>query len=333
MGTSPIWLTEADVTASIDLVSAIDTLEDVLVAEISQQAANMPKTHLMVGENNAMHALGGAIHSLRVCGTKTWVNIDGKSSTMILLFSLVDGSCLAAIESTALGQIRTAAMSGLGTRWLSDTNVTEMAIIGTGKQALPQIAACVAVRPLSVVKVFSRQAKKRQALVSEINIEFPDIEVVNCDNLKEATRDVPLITLCTNSTVPFFNANMASQGAHINAVGAIVPSRVEFTEDVLMRCTTVAVDTLVGVQKLSQEFISHYENGDGDWNQVLSMSQVIHERYERPLDTDLTLFKPMGMGIADIAIAKVVLDKNLDNKKVHTLPERQRQKLPLVGVK
>jgi hypothetical protein len=70
-------LTEKDVTGAIDLGMAIDALEDVLKAEANQQAANMPKTHLMVGDNNAMHALGGAVPSLGICGTKTWVNVDG----------------------------------------------------------------------------------------------------------------------------------------------------------------------------------------------------------------------------------------------------------------
>mgnify|MGYP000315470707 FL=1 len=166
MTNASVWLTEKDVTGAIDLNAAIDALENVLKSEAQQQAENMTKTHLMVGDNNAMHALGGAVHSLGVCGTKTWVNIDGKSSTMLLLFSLTDGACLAAIEATALGQMRTAAMTGLGTRWMADQNITEMAIIGTGKQALPQIAACLAVRLISKVRVFSRTPEKRKALIT-----------------------------------------------------------------------------------------------------------------------------------------------------------------------
>jgi ornithine cyclodeaminase/alanine dehydrogenase-like protein (mu-crystallin family) len=332
MNASPVWLTEKDVTSSIDLLSAIDALEGVLKAEAGQQAANMPKTHLMVGDNNAMHALGGAVHSLGVCGTKTWVNIDGKSSTMLLLFSLADGACLAAIEATGLGQIRTAAMTGLGTRWLSDENVTEMAIIGTGKQALPQVAACIAVRPISKVRIFSRTPEKRQALVNAVESEFPEIDVVNCTTLEDATKDILLINLCTNSTVPFFGSAMAPKGAHINAVGAIVPSRAEFKGDVFQRCSTIAVDTLVGVQELSREFIDYYEKGDGNWDQVQSISQIIDRGYSRSPDVDLTLFKAMGMGLSDIAIAHVVLNKNTNNNEIHILPERQRQKLPLKSV-
>src|SRR5262245_5176731 len=161
----PIWLTEADVTASIDLAGAIGALERVLAAEADGQATNMTKAHVMVGPNDALQAIGGAVAAQQVCGTKTWVNVAGKSQTVLILFSLVDGSLRAVIEATALGQIRTAAMTGVGTKWLAPEGAREMAIIGTGKQALPQIAAVAAVRPIRRVRIFSRKAENREALV------------------------------------------------------------------------------------------------------------------------------------------------------------------------
>jgi hypothetical protein len=120
------------------------------------------------------------------------VNIDGKSSTMLLLFSLADGACLAAIEATGLGQIRTAAMTGLGTRWLSDENVTEMAIIGTGKQALPQVAACIAVRPISKVRIFSRTPEKHWLTL--LNLNFLKLMLLIVQRLKTLPKIFYLLT-------------------------------------------------------------------------------------------------------------------------------------------
>ena len=343
---NPMWITETDVTTSIDLIGAIDALERVLAAEGRGQAENMPKTHLMVGDNNALHALGGAVKSEGICGTKTWVNVDGKSSTLLVVYSLENGSCRAVIEATALGQIRTAAMTGLGTKWLAPENASEMAIIGTGKQALPQIAACLAVRPIKAVRIFSRSAEKRSALADAVTGEFPDLDIIVCDTLKSAVTDVPLITLCTNATEPFFSAEMAATGAHINAVGAIVPKRVEFTADVFPRCAVVAVDSLAGVKELSSEFIDYFGSGRAEgaggaglasWDQVQPISEIIANGQSRPParpparppDADLTLFKAMGMGIADLAVAAEVLKHCETSKTVHSLPERQRQPLPL----
>ena len=162
MPTQAIWITEADVTELITLPEAIDALERVLKMEARGEATNMEKSHLMVAPNNAMHAIGGAVADAGLCGTKTWVNVDGKSQTILVLFSLEDGSLRAVIEATSLGQLRTAAMTGVGTKRLAPAEADELAVIGSGKQALPQVAASAAVRELNHVRVFSRRPEARE---------------------------------------------------------------------------------------------------------------------------------------------------------------------------
>jgi len=329
MSELPLWLTEADVTGCIDLPAAIDALETVLSVTGDGAGENMDKTHLMVGRNDVLQAIGGAVPSEGICGTKTWVNVGGKSQTVMLLFSLEDGTLLGVVEATALGQIRTAAMTGLGTKWLCAEGVSEMAIIGTGKQALPQIAACRAIRPIEKVHIFSRTETRREELVKKTAETFPGLEVVDANSLEKATDGVPLVTLCTNATEPFFNASMVAAGAHINAIGAIVPGRVEFTEDIFPRCTRIAVDTVDGVKELSREFMDYFGAGKESWEKVVPISAVMGESLHRPEDADLTLFKAMGMGLADLAVAIEILKRNYDAEGAHRLPERVKMQLPL----
>jgi alanine dehydrogenase len=333
MTQSALWLTEADVTASIDLAGAVGALERVLAAEAVDEAHNMGKTHLMVGANDVLQALGGAVAAEGICGTKTWVNVAGRSQTVLILFSLIDGSLRAVVEATALGQIRTAAMSGVGTKWLAVEGATEMAIVGTGKQALPQIAAVAAVRPIKKVRIFSRNEEHRNVLAAAARAKFPEIEIVVATSLRDATRHAPIITLCTNATEPFFSADMAAPGTHINAVGAIVPARAEFTGDVFPRCGAIAVDTVDGVKELSREFIDYFGSGSAPWDRVQPISAVIQRGNRRPADADLTLFKAMGMGIADLAVASEVLNRIEARGAGHQLPERIRMELPLRAIK
>ena len=176
MSDAPLWLTEADVTQSMDLGAAIDALERVLSVTGEGAGETMGKTHLMVGDNDVLQAIGGSVPSEGICGTKTWVNVGGKSQTVLILFSLSDGALKCVVEATALGQMRTAAMTGLGTKFLCAGGAAEMAIIGTGKQALPQIAACLAVRPIKKVRIFSRSAERREALAAAAEAAFPGLE-------------------------------------------------------------------------------------------------------------------------------------------------------------
>ena len=100
MTDKPIWLTEADVVGLINLPEAIDALETTLALEAVDQAASMPKTHLMVAANDAMHTIGASVAGEGICGFKTWINVQGKSETTMTLFSMDDGACLAVIEAS-----------------------------------------------------------------------------------------------------------------------------------------------------------------------------------------------------------------------------------------
>jgi alanine dehydrogenase len=323
MTDSPLWITEADVVSLVSLPEAIDALERILALEHRGEAENMPKTHLMVGANDAMHALGASVAGAGICGFKTWVNVGGKSATVVTLFSLEDGACLAVIEATALGQMRTAAMTGVGTRRLAEEDADVMAVIGSGKQALPQVAACAAVRPLKTVRVFSRTPASRTRFADAIRAEF-DFDVIEAETLADAVRDAPIVTLITNATEAFLGNALLSPGCHVNAMGAIVPARVEFTADLFPRCDVIAVDSLRGVRDLSAEFRGYFGEDEDSWRKVRPISSLIAEDLRRPAGADLTLFKAMGMGISDLALGIEVLERARKAGRGHAVPERVR---------
>jgi len=321
MTDQPLWITEAEVVSLVSLPEAIDALERILALEARGAAESMPKTHLMVAANDAMHAIGASVAGAGICGFKTWVNVGGKSATVVVLFSLEDGACLAVIEATALGQMRTAAMTGVGTRRLAPEGADDMAVIGSGKQALPQVAACAAVRPLKRLRVFSRTPASRARFAEAARAEF-DFEVVEAGSVADAVRDAPIVTLITNSTEPFLSNDMVSPGSHINAMGAIVPARAEFTNDVFPRCDVIAVDSLRGVQDLSAEFRSYFGEDAGGWAQVRTISSLIAGDVRRPEGADLTLFKAMGMGLSDLALGIEILERARKAGRGHAVPER-----------
>ena len=323
MNETALWITEADVTAMLSLPEAIDALERTLLLEAAGEAANMPKAHLMVAANDAMHAIGGAVAGAGICGTKTWVNLQGRSQTVLVLFSLEDGRLRAVVEATALGQMRTAAMTGVGTRRLARPDADVLAVIGSGKQALPKVAACAAVRGLRHVRVFSRRREAREAFAERTRQEL-DLEVSACGSLEEAVEGASIITLITNATEPFLDASMVAPGTHINAMGAIVPARIEFAQDIFARCAMIVVDTIEGVRALSAEFRRRYGEDDVAWSDVLPISRVIAEDARRPEACDLTLFKAMGMGISDLALGIEVLARAQTQGRGTALPERVR---------
>ena len=215
-------------------------------------------------------------------------------------------------------------MTGVGTKRLAPPEADELAVIGSGKQALPQVAACAAVRKLKHVRVFSRRPEARAAFAESVRKEL-GLKVTATATLEDAVRDAPIVTLITNATQPFFTSAMAARGSHINAMGAIVPARAEFTQDIFGRCAVIAADTLVGVRDLSSEFRQRFGDDAEAWKAVRPISQLIAQNLTRPAGADLTLFKAIGMGLSDLALGVEILAAVEKRGGAHKLPERVRK--------
>jgi len=318
--TQPIWLAEADVVSLLDLRQAIGALEHGLAAEARGQAASMAKTHLAWDDNN-LHAIGARLDDY--VGTKTWAHTEGGTCPLLILFDAKTGQLAAIIEAFALGQLRTGGISGLATDWMAKPGAKTMALVGTGKQALPQVAAVAVMRSLTELRVFSPRAESRQAFIERARTEF-DFEITGCESVREAVRGAEIVTLVTRARAPVLAASMLEPGAHLNAVGAITPEREEFAQDVFGRVTAVAVDSLPAVQKLSKEFVDYYA-GRG-WDAVRPLSALIASGRRRQAADDLSLFKAMGTGVSDLSLGVELIARARARGAGRPIPTPQKVK-------
>jgi ornithine cyclodeaminase len=286
------WISEADVSSAIDIRDAIEALEKGLAAESRGEATNMLKTHA-AWQSSTLHAIGAVFPKAGFVGTKTWAHTPGGASPLLILFDAENGAVRAVIEAFNLGKMRTAAAPGVATRWLAREDADDLAIIGTGKQALTQVAAVNVVRPLRRIRVFSPNKEHRSAFADRLRKEF-NAEVIVSDSVAEAVRGASIITTVTRAKEPFLESGMITRGAHINAVGAILPGRAELAPDVLPRCTRIVSDSPAQAQKLSQELLGQ--------ERVESLADLVATKRKRNSDDDLTLLKSLGTGVLDLSV-------------------------------
>ncbi|CAB3837964.1 ornithine cyclodeaminase family protein [Achromobacter deleyi] len=303
----PLWISESQVTQLLSLEQAIPALERGLRLQAEAAAANMAKTMLQFDRNN-LHALGARVGDY--VGTKTWAHTQGGTCPLLLLWHAADGQLAAVIEAFALGNLRTGGTSGVATDWLARPDARVMALAGTGKQSLSQVAAVLAVREINEVRVYSPTPASRDAFAERISQEFASrgVRARSCATMARAAEGADVITLVTRADEPFLDAAMLAPGAHLNAVGAIAPDREEFTQDVFDRAAVVAVDDLTSVKNLSREFRSRYGDAQqAGWSGVTRLADLVLAGRRRNAGCDLTLFKAMGMGISDVALGIDVL--------------------------
>ena len=300
--TSPLWIAEADVVAMMHLGQAIEALEKGLKEEAGGRAKNMAKTHATFGHGDTLHAIGATFEGAGIIGTKTWAHTEGGGTPLLVLWDAHSGALLAIIEAFAMGQMRTAAMSGVATKFMAKPDASVFALIGTGKQAMAQLAAVAAVRSLREARVFGRDAVKRAKFAeaaSKLGFKF---KLVISDSVAAATKDADIVTLVTRAQEPIFTGAMAAKGAHLNAIGAIVPEREEFSQDIMARADLVAADDPMTTRRLSKEFRTFFGASDEAWKVVQPISQLIGNAQPRGASVDISIFKAMGMGVSDLAL-------------------------------
>ena len=305
--TDPLWITEAEVVEALSLPEAIEALQNCLALEAAGTARNMPKTHQIWGGHHTLHAIGAVVEGASTVGTKTWAHTAGGATPLVTLWNSDSGRLEAIIEAFALGQMRTGGISGVATARMAKKHADDLAIIGTGKQAITQVVAVAAVRPLKRIRVFSPTPENRRSFLAKLEKLFPTTTLVDAASVEEAVKDAPIVTLVTRARSPILSAQMMAPGAHLNAVGAITPEREEFTQDVFERTSLIAVDAVDSVKSLSAEFRKRF--GAGDWSSVRPLSQLVAAKSERPAGADITLFKAMGMGLSDLALGIEILKR------------------------
>src|SRR2546421_11344016 len=171
----------------------ITALENAVLAEARGEAKNMVKTHVAWGDGATLHAIGAVFAKEQFAGTKTWAHTKGGATPLLILFDSETGSLKAIIEAFALGQLRTASASGVATDRLAAKDGDDFAIIGTGKQALTQIAAVLAVRPIKRIRVFGPDAERREEFAKRVRREF-EIETIAARSVGEAVAGASIVT-------------------------------------------------------------------------------------------------------------------------------------------
>ena len=230
----------------------------------------------------------------------------------IMLFSAETGKLIAVMDGSYITAIRTACASAMATKALAKQQTPMLGILGAGVQARTHIQALCRVRNLHRIRIYSplgiSASNLKQELESEVGV---DIEVIG--NAEDTVRDCDLVVTVTTAKEPILREEWLKPGVHINAVGSHRPDQREIDGATLARSKVVVDsreaimaecgDILLAVQEKSvAENCIHAEIGE-----VLAGTKP-----GRTTDSEITLYKSVGIAIQDVATAHLVYHKALE---------------------
>lgn len=301
-----LYLSEQDVTSLLTMPDTLACVEEAFRQQGLGAAQNLPRRRLRPPAG-VLHIMGAALPALGVMGYKAYSTTRAGAKFHIMLYSTDSGELLAVIQGDKVGQMRTGAASGIATRYMANPNADSLALIGTGWQAETQLQAIHAVRPLKSVRVFSRDATKREAFAQRMQSEI-GITVVASNSAEAAVRDAQIVATITNSRVPVLQGAWLAPGAHINAAGSNALSRAEIDDEVVRRARIVVTDSLEQGRIEGGDLLGALERNIITWEGVRELGEIVTGRIRgRETPNDITLFKSHGIAIEDIATARHVV--------------------------
>lgn len=296
------YLTEADIAKLVALPDAIDALEETLLHQADGTATAVPKA-MAQWDGGSLHALASVDQTAGLAGVKSWINTPSGAVAVMLVFDSATGALAAVIEAGVLGALRTAGISAIATKRLAAPDPGPVAIIGSGRQAFLQLAAILTVRPSDDVRVWSPTPEKRAMFAARATALFGR-PVTAVETLVAACEDAAIIATVTRAHDPFLTLDHCPSGVHVNAVGAILKGSAELHPEVVAAADVIAADDVATAIAGSTELIT-WQAGGHDASRLHALASITS--YARPAAPRLTLFKSMGMGLSDLAVAGAAL--------------------------
>jgi alanine dehydrogenase len=143
---------------------------------------------------------------------------------LIMLFSTDNGEPLALINDGLLQHMRVGAGGGIGVKHLARKDASRVGMLGSGGMARSFLEAFCAVRPIKHVKVYSPTPENRERYAAEMSAQL-GIEVLPVASAREAVRGVDILSTCTDSMSPTFDARWLEPGMHVAMLGPAEVSR------------------------------------------------------------------------------------------------------------
>jgi ornithine cyclodeaminase/alanine dehydrogenase-like protein (mu-crystallin family) len=101
-------------------------------------------------------------------------------------------------------------------------------------------------------------------------------------------------------------ASWLKAGAHVNGIGANAANRREIDPEIVLKASLVVTDDIPQAKTEAAEFIDLAKAGRLDWSRIKPLHEIVTADSLPRDPSSLTLFKSLGVGLEDVAVASIV---------------------------
>lgn len=228
---------------------------------------------------------------------------------LYVLFDGEDGSPVCLIDGPALTFRKTAADSAAGASLLARPDARRLAMLGSGGQAVWQIRAMCAVRPITAVAIWNRTHERAEALAATLRGE--GLDAIAAPTPRDAVFNADIISCATSAQQPLLKGEWLRPGGHVDLVGSFTPGMRE-ADDEAVRRSRVFVDTrrfALESGDIAGPIASGAITADHIRGELADLAQGAVRGRTGP--DDVTLYKNAGGGHLDLICADLLFGRYL----------------------
>ncbi|MGQ0569444.1 MAG: ornithine cyclodeaminase family protein [Armatimonadota bacterium] len=305
-----LLIREADVATLLTMDEVLAAVEEGFRVLGEGQATNQSRRR-SITSSGTLHVMHAAVPSMGMMGVKAYATTPRGARFLGILFRLEDGEAVAIVEADRLGQIRTGAASGVATRYLARPESGALGVIGTGWQALSQVQAIARVRPIALVKVYSRSQERREAFARDM-VKDLAAEVVPVESAQDAVAGMDIVVTATSAREPVLSGAWLRPGMHVNAIGSNAASRQEIDAEAVRRSEMIVVDSLEQARIECGDLLVPDRAGEPVWDRVSELAPIVAGKAPgRTQPNQITLFESQGIAVEDVVTMELLYRRAL----------------------
>ncbi len=292
-----LLLRRSEVVDLLDLRQAMQVLEQTFREQAGGRVKQVPPLRFM---NRGMRMVVGGLEAQDKNGLR--VSVTGGES-IALLFEMSSGDLLAVI-GYPFSNLRISATVGLAIGRLSTPKAKSVALIGSGRLAMPILEPAVAVRSIAQVFVYSRNPENRESFAQRAS-EKLKLPIAAIASAQEAIDEAEIVLVSTNSPSAALLGQWLRPGLSVFGVGR--PN--EFDDAVYLRADLISVTSKTHElgyydKQLDQPLIRLAQQRKVSWDGVAEFGDLLAGNVLVPdASKSIIVFRDSQGGYGDLALA------------------------------
>ncbi|MDG6997996.1 MAG: ornithine cyclodeaminase family protein [Nitrososphaerota archaeon] len=310
-------ISDEEARSVLSMSEAINAIESALVDYSNKISTVLPRA-MIRAPNGLYRVMTASLPSKNVVGSKQGFRVSEQkgdksssyASEIVSLYDFHSGELLAIVKSHSIDEFRTAAAAAVGSKYLARRDSHIVGLFGSGLHAGPQIDGLASILGITKVKVFSRSSANREKFCANMGKRL-GLDFMPVSTPADAVRDSDIIVEATTSATPVFDGRDLVPGIHVTSIGGGYGGMRQLDDETIRRANLLVVGSKQEIlSEGSGDVLQPIASGARRWDEIVEIADIVSHKVEgRRLLSDITVYKSLGMGLYDVALANLVYEK------------------------